>query len=120
MPRKNASKAPTAPEAQTATGTPAAANAAPPARAARKYADGDVIVSVAANYKRAGSEAFARFAKYRVGMTVGEALDAGLKWVDILWDSNPKNKHITIAPAGSPEADAAIVDRLDVEAHQPR
>lgn len=74
---------------------------------AKKFSGGDVVTFVGKNYKRAGSEAFDRFARYRVGMTVDEAIAAGLKWVDLLWDTKEGNDHVKIAPAGSPEAIAA-------------
>ena len=50
------------------------------------YEPDDVIyVMVAENPKRPGSTSAARFGKYRDGMTVKEALDAGLKR-DLAWD----------------------------------
>ena len=44
-----------------------------------------MCVMVAENPKRPGSTSAARFGKYRDGMTVKEALDAGLKR-DLAWD----------------------------------
>jgi hypothetical protein len=42
------------------------------------------------NPKRTGSKAFKIFAKYKDGMTVGQALDAGIPWRDLRWDSTHK------------------------------
>lgn len=39
------------------------------------------------NPKRKGTKAFKRFEKYRPGMTVQEALDAGVSWADLRWDN---------------------------------
>lgn len=45
------------------------------------------IVSVAQNPKKVGSASHARYEFYRVGMTVSEALAAGVSKEDIAWDS---------------------------------
>jgi hypothetical protein len=49
-----------------------------------------VIGRVVANPKKPGTQAAARFAKYKNGMTVAEALAAGLKAKDIRWDQAHK------------------------------
>ena len=48
------------------------------------------------NPKKVGSKAAARFAKYVDGMTVADALAAGIKSIDIAWDS--RRKHIELLP----------------------
>lgn len=62
---------------------------------APEYADTMVISVLVANPKRAGSQAFARFAGYKDGMTVGDAIEAGLRRDDFRWDT--KHGYITIA-----------------------
>jgi hypothetical protein len=49
------------------------------------------------NPKRPGTESHVRFAKYVDGMTVKEALEAGLKRDDITWDVN--KKYISLSAA---------------------
>lgn len=49
--------------------------------------DDRVITEVVSNPKKPNSASFERFAKYRVGMTVSEALAAGVQPGDIKWDS---------------------------------
>jgi hypothetical protein len=48
------------------------------------------------NPKRDGSAAHARFAKYKSGMTIQQALDAGITRGDINWDSKPEQGFIVI------------------------
>lgn len=45
------------------------------------------IAFVAPNPKKPGSASFDRFAKYEVGMTVDQAVAAGVSRADIKWDS---------------------------------
>lgn len=58
--------------------------------------DPRVIVSVAPNPKRPGSASHARYELYRVGMTVDEAIAAGVKREDIAWDSASSRKFISL------------------------
>lgn len=68
-----------------------------PARAPRQsVTDPRVITAVVPNPKRPGSASFDRFALYRVGMTVNEAIAAGVKREDIAWDSDPSRRFITL------------------------
>lgn len=64
---------------------------APKAKAHRgpkgEYADEQVIELLVANPKRVGSKAHARYEKYVTGMTVRQALDAGLTREDFRWDT---------------------------------
>ena len=48
--------------------------------------DDRVITAVVPNPKKPGSASHERFSKYRVGMTISEALAAGLMPGDIKWD----------------------------------
>jgi hypothetical protein len=59
-----------------------------------EYADGQVITLIVANPKRKGSLAFKRYARYVDGMTVGEAILAGLTREDFRWDT--RHGHISI------------------------
>jgi hypothetical protein len=62
-----------------------------PGKGAASFSRTAVISAVVSpNPKKAGTAAHARFAKYRVGMTVEEALKAGLRSEDIRWDSGPR------------------------------
>jgi len=75
-------------------GTPAPVRE-PKVRAPRNaVTDPRVIVYVAPNPKKPGSASFDRFALYRVGMTVNEAIAAGVKREDIAWDSESKRGFI--------------------------
>lgn len=57
-------------------------------RAPRQTAsDPRVIASVMPNPKRPGTASYDRYELYRVGMTVNEAIAAGVKREDIAWDS---------------------------------
>jgi hypothetical protein len=58
------------------------------------YADDQIITVRAVNPKRPGSMARKRYAKYRSGMTVRQALDAGIRRDDFRWDT--KRKFIVI------------------------
>jgi hypothetical protein len=83
-----------------------AAKAAKPVKAAKaakasahrgpkaEYGDAQVISLLVANPKRKGSLAFKRYANYVDGMTVREALDAGLTREDFRWDT--RHGHISI------------------------
>lgn len=59
--------------------------------------DPRVIVSVVPNPKRPGSASHARYELYRVGMTVDEAIAAGVKREDIAWDSASSRGFIALA-----------------------
>ena len=75
--------------------SPAAAE--PKTRGPRGVAETAVItLKVQGNPKRAGSKAYDRFALYRDGMTVAEALDAGITTPDLVYDS----KHGLVAIEG--------------------
>jgi len=52
------------------------------------------IVAVVANPKRPGTAAHARFAAYKVGQTVAQAVQAGATREDIRWDV--KRAHIVL------------------------
>lgn len=52
------------------------------------------IVAVVPNPKRPGTAAHARFAAYKVGQTVAQAVQAGATREDIRWDV--KRNHITL------------------------
>lgn len=68
-----------------------------PARAPRSVTtDPRVISSVVPNPKRPGSASHARYALYVVGMTVDEAIAAGVKREDIAWDSATSRKFIVL------------------------
>lgn len=82
------------PKPKTDEGAPAPARE-PKQRVARNtVTDPRVIVYVAPNPKKPGSASFERFALYREGMTVNEAIAAGVKREDIAWDSDPKRGFI--------------------------
>lgn len=49
--------------------------------------DPRVVVDVAPNPKKPGSQSHERYAIWRVGMTVSEALAAGLTGADVKWDT---------------------------------
>jgi hypothetical protein len=78
-------------EGTNSAGEPAAPTEEPKAEAkkrgpAAQYADDMVITVLVANPKRPNSKAFARFALYATGMTVREAMTAGLRRDDFRWD----------------------------------
>lgn len=52
-----------------------------------RVADHRVISQIQPNPKKPGSASHARFALYREGMTVSEALAAGVTTADVRWDS---------------------------------
>jgi hypothetical protein len=56
--------------------------------------DAKIKVLVDANPKRKGSDSAKRFAKYKTGMTVSDALKAGVTWPDLRWDRD--HKYISI------------------------
>lgn len=56
-------------------------------RAARFADDATITVKAAENPKRAGSKSFDVFAKYKDGMTVKEAKEAGISTADLRYDS---------------------------------
>jgi len=53
--------------------------------------DPRVVTFVAPNTKKPGSKSHARYELYVVGMTVSEALAAGLTGADIKWDGERGN-----------------------------
>ncbi len=53
-----------------------------------KNADGKPYNGTDNNPKRKGSKSFDKFAKYRDGMTVQQATDAGLSAADLSWDKS--------------------------------
>jgi hypothetical protein len=68
-----------------------------PARAPRQgVTDPRIITALVPNPKRPGTASFDRFALYQVGMSVDEAIAAGVKREDIAWDSAPSRKFITL------------------------
>ncbi len=50
-------------------------------------ADGVISLRVESNPKRKGSKSFDRFALYKNGMTVEQAVKAGVLYADIKWDT---------------------------------
>lgn len=73
----------------------------PKVRAPRNsVSDPRVIVAMVPNPKKPGTASHDRFALYRVGMTVNEAIAAGVKREDIAWDSDPKRGFITLGALG--------------------
>ena len=60
-----------------------------------------ITLRVSENPKKPGSAARERFALYRSGMTVEQALKAGVLPIDLRWDSDPRRQFITI---GAPKA----------------
>lgn len=78
-------------------GSPAPVREPKPARAPRVgVTDPRIITAVVPNPKRPGTASFDRFALYQVGMSVDEAIAAGVKREDIAWDSAPSRKFITL------------------------
>jgi hypothetical protein len=57
---------------------------------------GYVITNIEPNPKQPGSKAAARYDKYRTGMTIDEALNAGLRMDDLQWDV--RRNFITLGP----------------------
>jgi hypothetical protein len=81
----------------TSAEAPARVREPQPARAPRQsVTDPRIITAVVPNPKRPGSASFDRFDLYVVGMTVNEAIAAGVKREDIAWDSDPSRKFITL------------------------
>jgi hypothetical protein len=80
--------------------TPAPAKKSAPAKGST-FNRLDTISAVKANPKKSGSAAHARYARYKVGMSVSEALAAGLRQEDLRWDF--ARGFITLAPAKIPE-----------------
>lgn len=104
-PRKRKATAPAAPPPpkKEASKAPPKAAAPPKAKAAKKNAEeaargrpglfpttATITILVQENPKRANSEAAKRFAKYKTGQTVAEALEAGVSWRDLRFDSEKK------------------------------
>lgn len=48
------------------------------------------------NPKKPGSATYQRYQRYRDGMTVGEALEAGITSADLAWDASPKRNFVRI------------------------
>jgi len=89
-----------APSPKAADVSPAPKYREPKVRAPRSaVTDPRVISYVAPNPKKPGSASFDRFALYRVGMTVNEAIAAGVKREDIAWDSDTKRNFIKFGEA---------------------
>lgn len=60
-----------------------------------KNAEGKAYDGKDNNPKRKASKSFEKFAKYKNGMTVQQAVDAGLTGADLSWDT--RHKFISIA-----------------------
>lgn len=75
--------------------TPKSAEA-PARRVTAGTNDPRIITKIVPNPKRPGSASYDRFALYRDGMTVNEAIAAGVKREDIAWDSHPSRNFITL------------------------
>ncbi len=58
--------------------------------------DPRIVISVRPNPKKPGSASYDRYELYRVGMTVDEAIAAGVKREDVAWDSDPKRGFIVL------------------------
>lgn len=85
-----------APAKGTGNGTPRSSGNA-------RYADDQrIITHVVPNPKRGASRD--RFAQYQVGMTVAEAIKAGVVGADIPWDTAPNRNLITLAPEDDKDA----------------
>lgn len=56
-----------------------------------------VVLSVVPNPKKQGTASYDRFAKYRVGMTLGECYAAGISKGDIKWDT--ERSFVVFGPA---------------------
>lgn len=81
----------------TETKAPSRVREPKPARAPRQgVTDPRIITALVPNPKRPGTASFDRFALYQVGMSVDEAIAAGVKREDIAWDSAPSRKFITL------------------------
>lgn len=61
--------------------------------------ENDVAYGPGNNPKRKGTKAEAQFAKYRDGMTVAEAYEAGLTTAELSYDVD--HAYITVVPAGA-------------------
>lgn len=75
--------------------TPAKVATAPPTSAHKSSFKGQIKVLAKRNPKKLGSAAHTRFALYRDGMTIGEALRAGITTADLKWDTEHKFIEIT-------------------------
>jgi hypothetical protein len=83
-------------EANAASAGKAQAPKAPALKVAAKPADNMKITILTKSYPcRKGSNRAKMFAMYRDGMTVGEAVAAGVQRVHIRWDC--ENKHIKLS-----------------------
>lgn len=67
---------------------------------------GSIIQTVRPNPKKPGSAAASRYHLYRVGMTIADAIRAGVKPDDVRWDL--KRSHITLRLQSSCEKLTAI------------
>jgi hypothetical protein len=56
----------------------------------KKFDENKKIKIIEKNPKKNGTEAYKRYALYRTGMTVGQALEKGVKRMDLTWDSQHK------------------------------
>ena len=70
--------------------TPTPTTPAKPINTGPFAADSKIKVLVEANPKRQGSGGYKRFAQYKSGMTVAEALAKGVTRADLVWDVGHK------------------------------
>jgi hypothetical protein len=93
-PAKEATPKKTKPAKATPAKKPPAKEVSKPIDTGKFAADSKIKVLVEANPKREGSESYKRFALYKDGMTVEEALTKGLTRPDLAWDT--KHQFISI------------------------
>ena len=75
----------------------AAARTAPKVNTGKWKEDSIITVKALSNPKKAGSAAHTRFELYKTGMTVKEALLAGIKTIDLAWDSAASRGFISVS-----------------------
>lgn len=86
--KKNEAAKQNAPKTEAKTEqAPAPANAGGKPGREKKFADGLVITVLKGNPKRKGTSAYARYALYKTGQTVAEAIKAGVRRADLSWDA---------------------------------
>lgn len=74
----------------------------------RRTSDPRVVASVVANPKRQGTPSYDRFNIWKVGMTVDEAIQLGMKREDVKWDW--ERKFVTFVGDDAPPAPAETTD----------
>lgn len=75
----------------------------------KAYPDNGVItLLVEGNPKRAGTASFDRFAQYKTGMTIKQAVDAGVIYNDFSWDVGHNFIRVDIPPTPAEVTPAAV------------